>query len=186
MSGFDAFASGIIYGGLRNMLEIKILVCYLLDKVKEPMTRKQMCDCLQDTGLVNYFDLNTAIDELLSAKMICKVEYLGEPCISVTEAGRKNSKELETVLTHTTRERSVKAALKLLARARAERETTVEIEKTNSGCRVTFIIEALGEEMMKLSLYAGDILQAEQLKEEFLNDPAGVYTVIIDKLTGEI
>lgn len=186
MSGFDAFASGIVYGGLRNMLEIKILVCYMLDKVKEPMSRKQLCDCLQDTGLVNYFDLNTAIDELLNAKMICEVEYLDEACLSVTEAGRSNSKELQTVLTHTTRERSVKAALKLLARARAERETTVKIEKTETGYNVTFIIEALGDEMMSLSLYVADILQAEQLKDEFLNDPAGLYTLIIDKLTGEI
>lgn len=186
MSDFDAFAGGIVYGGLRNMLEIKILVCYLLDKVKEPMSRKQMCDCLQDTGLVNYFDLNTAIDELLTSQMICEVDYLGEACLSVTQAGKNNSKELETVLTHTTRERSVKAALKLLARARAERETTVNIEKTKSGYNVTFIIDALGEEMMSLSLYVADILQAEQVKEAFLSDPAGVYTLIIDKLTGEI
>lgn len=186
MSGFDAFASGIVYGGLRNMLEIKILVCYMLDKVKEPMSRKQLCDCLQDTGLVNYFDLNTAIDELLNAKMICEVEYLDEVCLSVTDAGKSSSKELETVLTHTTRERSVKAALKLLARARAERETTVKIEKIETGYNVTFIIEALGDEMMSLSLYVADILQAEQLKDEFLNDPAGLYTLIIDKLTGEI
>lgn len=186
MAKFDAFASGIIFGGLRNMLEIKILVCYLLDKVKEPMSRKQMCDCLQDTGLVNYFDLNTAIDELLSAKMICEVEYLGEKCLSVTPAGRSSSKELETALTNTTRDRSVKAALKLLARARAERETTVNIEETASGYNVTFIIESADEQLMSLSLYVADILQAEQLKEAFLSNPAGIYTLIIDKLTGEI
>ena len=183
MAGFDAFASGIVYGGLRNMLEIKILVCYLLDKVKEPMTRAQLCECLQNTGLVNYFDLNTAIDELLESKMICETEYLGETSLEVTEAGKSNSRILETTLTNTTRERSVKAALKLLARARAERETNVNIEKNETGYTVTFIIESHGDKLMSLSLYAADILQAEQLKDAFLDAPAKLYITVIDTLT---
>ena len=30
MVKFDAFAGGIDFGGLRNMLDIKILICYIL------------------------------------------------------------------------------------------------------------------------------------------------------------
>ena len=41
MVEFDAFAGDIALGGLRNMLEIKILVCYMLSRVKEPMSRKR-------------------------------------------------------------------------------------------------------------------------------------------------
>ena len=57
MVKFDAFAGGIEIGGLRNMLDIKILICYILKSVKVPMKRAQICDTLQKTGLVNYFDL---------------------------------------------------------------------------------------------------------------------------------
>ncbi len=185
MAEFDAFASGIAYGGLRNMLEIKILVCYLLDKVKEPMSREQMSECLQSTGLVNYFDLSTAIDELLESSLIYETEYLNEKCLCVSDSGRKNAEILETNLTNTARERSVKSALKLLSRARAERETKVDIEKSQTGFNVTFSIECLGENLMKLTLYAADILQAEQLKEAFLSDPAKLYTSVIDILTSE-
>jgi hypothetical protein len=182
MVEFDAFAGDIALGGLRNMLEIKILVCYMLSRVKEPMTRKQLCDCLQEEGLVNFFDLNEAIDDLLKQKML-QEEYLNETCITVTEAGRSNAETLETTLTNTLRERSVKSALKMLSRAKAERETKVEIEKTETGYNVTFKIEGLGENLLTLSLYVADILQAEQLRENFLNNPSGVYSGVIDLLT---
>lgn len=183
MVEFDAFAGDIVLGGLRNMLEIKILVCYMLSRVKEPMTRKQLCDCLQETGLVNFFDLNEAIDDLLKQKMIQEEEYLNETCLTATEAGKSNAETLETTLTNTLRERSVNSALKMLARAKAERETDVKIAKTETGYNVTFIIDGLGENLLTLSLYAADILQAEQLKENFLNNPSEVYSKIVDLLT---
>lgn len=185
MVDFDAFASDIVYGGLRSMLEIKVLVCYLLDRVKEPMSRKQLCDCVQETGLVNYFDINTAIDELLESGMIYEDMYQGDEALFLAEKGKNNAAVLETTLTNTTRDRSVKAALKLLARARTERETKSEITKTETGYQVAFEIEGFGEKLMGLSLYAADVLQAEQLKEAFLNDAAGLYTTVIDKLTSE-
>lgn len=183
MVEFDAFAGDIAFGGLRNMLEIKILVCYMLSRVKEPMSRKQLCDCLQETGLVNFFDLNEAIDDLLKQKMIQEEAYLNETCLTATEEGKNHAETLETTLTNTLRERSVKSALKMLARAKAERETKVEINKTETGYNVTFAIDGLGENLLTLSLYAADILQAEQLRENFLNNPAEVYSKIIDLLT---
>ena len=182
---FDAFAGDIALGGLRNMLEIKILVCYMLSRVKEPMTRKQLCDCLQEEGLVNFFDLNEAIDDLLKQKMLKEETYLEENCITVTEEGKSNAETLETTLTNTLRERSVKSALRMLARAKAERETKVDITKTESGYNVTFAIDGLGENLLTLSLYVADILQAEQLKENFLNNPSEVYSKIIDVMTGK-
>ena len=115
--------------------------------------------------------------------MLQEEEYLNESCLTVTEAGRSNAETLETTLTNTLRERSVKSALKMLARAKAERETNVDIVKTETGYNVTFKIEGLGENLLTLSLYVADILQAEQLRESFLNNPSGVYSQIIDLLT---
>jgi hypothetical protein len=98
MVEFDAFAGDIALGGLRNMLEIKILVCYMLSRVKEPMSRKQLCDCLQENGLVNFFDTNAAIDDLLNQKMLREEEYQNETCLTTTEEGKDNAETLETTL----------------------------------------------------------------------------------------
>lgn len=185
MVKFDAFAGGIEIGGLRNMLEIKILICYILKSVKTPMKRNQICDSLQKTGLVNFFDTNAAIDELLENGTICEQEYVGEPHLVVSPTGGNSALALENTLLPGVRDKAVKAALNIVSRARSERENKVKIEKLENGCNVTFEIQSLGETMLSLTLNVADVLQAEQLKDGFLDDPGALYSDIIDRLIGE-
>ncbi len=186
MVEFDAFAGGIDFGGLRSMLDIKILICYVLKSVKTPMKRNQICDALQKTGLVNYFDANSAIDELLQNGAVYELEYMDEPHLTVSELGGNSALELEKVLLPGVRDRAVKAALNIVARARSERETKVVIEKLEDGCNVTFEIESLGQTMLSLTLNVADEYQAEQLKDGFLDDPGALYSDIINRLVGEV
>ena len=184
MAKFDAFAGGIDFGGLRNMLDIKILVCYILKSVKTPMTRAQISDSMQKTGLVNYFDVNSAIDELLQTRAVAEEEYLGEKCLTVTPVGANSASELEKNLLPGVREKAVKAALNVVSRARSEKENKVIIEKLEDSCNVTFEIESLGQTMLSLTLNVADVLQAEQLKDGFLDDPGALYSDIFDRLLG--
>ncbi len=185
MVEYDAFAGGIEFGGLRSMLEIKILICYILDSVKTPMTRNQICDALQKTGLVNYFDANSAIDELLENKAVKEEEYVGEAHLVVTAKGSLSAKELEKQLLPGVRDRAVKTALNIVARARSERENKVEIKKVENGYDVTFEIESNGDKLLSLTLNVSDEWQAEQLKDGFLDDPGALYSDIINRLIGE-
>lgn len=184
MVEFDAFAGGIEIGGLRNMLDIKILISYILASVKTPMKRNQICDALQKTGLVNFFDANSAIDELLGNQTINEIEYVGEKHLAISEQGQKSAEELENTLLPGMRDYAVKTALNIIARARSERENKVEIKKVENGYDVTFEIESLGERMLSLTLNVSDVLQAEQLKDGFLDDPGALYSDIIDRLIG--
>lgn len=184
MAKFDAFAGGIDYGGLRSMLDIKILVCYILKAVKIPMTRSQICDAMQQTGLANFFDVNSAIDELLENGAVIEKEYVGEQHLTVSQIGGNSAVELEKNLLPGVRERAVKTALNIASRARSERESKVNIEKLeDESCNVTFEIDSMGITMLSLTLNVSDFLQAEQLKEGFLNDPGALYSDIIDRLT---
>ncbi len=184
MEKFDAFASGIEIGGLRNMLDIKILVCYILKAVKSPMTRSQICDAMQRTGLVNFFDANSAIDELLKTGTVLEQEYMGKPHLVVTEVGGNSALELEKNILPGVRERAVKTALNIISRERSERENNVIIEQLEDSCNVTFEIQSSGETMLSLTLNVADVLQAEQLREGFLDDPGALYSDIIDRLIG--
>ena len=182
MVEFDAFAGDIALGGLRNMSEIKILVCYMLSRLQEPISRSQLCDCLLETGLVNFFDLNEAIDDLLKQKMIQEEEYLDKTCLTATEVGKEHAKTLEKSLTFTLRERSVNAALKILARAKAERETDTDVIKTETGYVTSLAIDVLGEKFFSITLFVFDNLQAELLRERFLGNPSDVYSTVVDCL----
>ena len=53
---FDAFSGGVSLGGLRNTTHIKILVTYLVKKIKEPMKDSMIIEALQVHELANYFE----------------------------------------------------------------------------------------------------------------------------------
>ena len=185
MVNYDGFAGGIEFGGLRSILDIKILICYILDSVKLPMARNQICDTLQKNGLANYFDINSALDELLENNALKEEERDGETHLIITPRGSNSAKELENQLLPGMRDRAVKTALNIIARARSEKENNVYVKKVGNGYDVTFEIESNGDKLLSLTLNVSDEWQAEQLKDGFLDDPGALYSDVINRLIGE-
>ena len=52
---YDAFTAGIEPGGLRTKNDIRIMVCYILNSVKAPLSKENILNILQEKGLANYF-----------------------------------------------------------------------------------------------------------------------------------
>ena len=181
---YDAFDAGIELGGLRNRDDIRLLVCYLLKSVDSPMTRQMLNEAMQEDGLANYFEVGQAIEELLKTGNIT-ADILGDDeVISVTEKGREAAEMLQTSLPKTVREKAVNSAIRLITKARVERENQIEVKKEeNGGYTITFTLFDKKTQFMKLSVYVCDSLQLEQVKQNFINDPVKVYSTIITSLT---
>ncbi|MCH5190266.1 MAG: DUF4364 family protein [Oscillospiraceae bacterium] len=181
---YDAFDAGIELGGLRNRDDIRLLVCYLLKSVDSPMTRQMLNEAMQEDGLANYFEVGQAIEELLKTANIT-ADIVGEDeVISVTQKGREAAEMLETSLPRTVREKAVNSAIRLITKARVERENKIEVTKEeNGGYTITFTLFDKNTQFMKLSVYVCDSLQLEQVKQNFINDPVKVYSTIITSLT---
>ena len=128
---YDAFDAGIELGGLRNRDDIRLLVCYLLKSVDSPMTRQMLNEAMQEDGLANYFEVGQAIEELLKTANIT-ADILGDDeVISVTQKGREAAEMLQTSLPRTVRERAVNSAIRLITKARVERENKIEIGRAH-------------------------------------------------------
>ena len=181
---YDAFDAGIELGGLRNRDDIRLLVCYLLKSVDSPMTRQMLNEAMQEDGLANYFEVGQAIEELLKTGNIT-ADILGDDeVISVTEKGREAAEMLQTSLPKTVREKAVNSAIRLITKARVERENQIQVKKEeNGGYTITFTLFDKNTQFMKLSVYVCDSLQLEQVKQNFINDPVKVYSTIITSLT---
>lgn len=180
-----SFNESISSGGLRTIADIKLLVCYLLKKIDAPMTRTQMCEVLQENDTANYFEANQAISELIkNGKLFCELSGEQE-LLSITPQVKYDVMQIETTLPKTLRERSVAAALKVLSRDRIERESKVEVEKTETGYYVTFVVEDVGVELLRLKVYVADLSQVELVKRNFFSNAVGIYSDIISSLTVE-
>ncbi|NLA72863.1 MAG: DUF4364 family protein [Clostridiales bacterium] len=182
MTDFDAFQGGVEHGGLRNKNEIKILVCYILSRIEEPILKYQLADSLTGIGLVNYFEINEAVDSLISSGAVKNFLDNKEPCLTITDIGRDIASTLEKSLTVTVREKAVNATLNLLSRSKKEQENKIEIKETENGYFITFTMYGFSEEILKIKLFAADLMQVNMLKEGFLHDPVELYSKIVEHL----
>ncbi len=178
----DAFTSGVAPGGLLNSREIRILICYMLSGVDEPMPRQTVVEIIFAEQMANYFETEAAIDELIKLGNIIEDEA---GLLTLTDIGRNAAQTLTTHIPYTLRERSVEAAIRLMTRQRRERENRVDIVKLDRGVAVTCSIDRSDNPMMSFTLRVADEDQAEMIKDRFLNDPTAPYRLLLGLMTGE-
>lgn len=179
----DVFFAGVEPGGLYTSQEIKILICYMLDSVGEPIPMQTVTDVLAGRGMANFFEIGAAVDELLRRDHLKEDE---NGLLTVTPLGHQAATTLMGLVPYTLRERSVEATLHLMTRRRREKENSVTIQPLERGCRVTCSIDDGDQSLMSFSLLVGDSQQAQLIKERFLEDPVLLYRSLITILTGEV
>lgn len=175
----DTFSAGVRLGGLCTLTEIKSLIGYMLYTVDEPIPRQMVLDILTGNGTANYFDCCAALDELERAGNFTE----DENGLTLTDIGRQVAKELGERVRYGLRSEAVRAALRLLARRRRERENSVRIEPLSRGCAVTCITDEGDAPFFSLTLRVADTAQAELIRDRFLDDPVRLYQLVMDELT---
>ena len=168
-------------GALNYRAEIKILICYILSALNEPVPETELTQVLHYEGITNYFDASEAISELI--KNDCIIEYNGG--FVVTEKGADLAETLKQSVALTVRERAIKVVARMMARRRHEKETDIEITKSERGYNVSLNIVEGDYSLLKLSLNVADEISANFIKERILEDPSYVYAGLIELLLDE-
>ncbi len=179
----DVFSAGVQPGGLYTSQEIKILLCYMLHTVHQPMLRDEVTDILVSGEMANYFAIEEAIEELLRLQHLVTDE---RRYIATTATGAEIGESLFTRVPYTLRERSVEAALALLKRRRVEQDNKVDIRRLeDGGCEVTCTVLDQGRTLLSVTLRVADEYQAAQIRENFLSDPSFLYRGNLAVLVGD-
>lgn len=178
----EAFTAGVEPGGLRSMEEIKILICYMLGSIGEPVPRELIPEIIAGNGMANFFDIAASLDDLIRREHVAES---ASGLLTVTATGKEIADTLFRSLPFTLRERSVKAALQLLARGRSQKDTAVSIEPCAHGYTVTCRVQDGDEVILSVSVNTADTLQANTVKENFLQDPALLYRTTLAVLNGQ-
>lgn len=175
---FDAFSQGVEPGGLRSKTQIKLLVNYLVANIREAVSSSVIIEALQLHGLANYFEVTQAIDDLTENGNLSESDGM----LYITPKGVVSLGELSEELPNSVKETALADALKLILLEKRESENTVDIRKSDNGYFVTFRVMHKELSLMELTVYAADLEQAEQLKSNFLKDPAHIYSTVAASL----
>lgn len=189
----DAFPVDDTKNGIRSTEKIKILICYVMNTVKAPLSRTLIQSILYDNGIANYFEISQAVDDLLQVKAIEASEYEnGEMLFKINDKGEKISKELENELSVYIKNKAVKAAMLTLIYEKRKKENDITITKiSDKRYRLDITMyagmekEKSDDELLKVSVYVTDSLQAEAMKQSFINNPVTLYEKVIEGLTSE-
>ena len=174
------FSAGVEPGGLRSKQDIKVLICYMLDKIGD-MRKQDILSALQEKGLTNYFEAGEAFSELVYGNNIKANNNTGKYCLE--ESGKLISDQLNRTLPLSVRERALNSGINTLKRVKNEEENKVKIEKNNFGYSVICSISGGEFDLFQFNLYVPDIEQAEKVKENFRKDPEGLYHTVLSVLT---
>ena len=177
----DALDAGIRPGGLRSKQDIKILICYILEKTGLKLTRESLEQALISSQLVNYFEVSDCISDLIAKGNVA----IQDECCVLTASGSRIAAELEESLPPSVRNRAVGTALTLYEKEKRERENTVSITPINNCLKVECkILGGDDGDLLTLSLNVADREQARVIKEHFLEKPDVIYSAVIALLTG--
>ena len=179
---FDAFRAGVEPGGLINRTEIRLLVCYILKSIDQPLSGQLIQELFHYEGLANYFEVGQAVQDLLELGNIQRSPDDPE-AYQVTDTGRTVVDTLERDLPVTVREKAVKSAIRILTRIRREAENKVEITKAERGYIISCSVMDMGAELMTVRLMVPDEMQAQAVREIFLDDPSMIYAGVVELMT---
>lgn len=168
-------------GALNYRAEIKILICYILSALKEPVPETELTQVLHYEGITNYFDGAEAISELIKNECIREVEG----GFVATKKGAELADALKQSVALSVRERAIKVVARMMARRRHEKETDIEITKVERGYNVSLNIVEGDYSLLKLSMNVADDISANFIKERILEDPSYVYAGLIELLLDE-
>ncbi len=178
---YNAFSEGIDPGGLRNTRDIGILICYLLDTIQTPFSKKDLIEIIQENGLANYFETTAAVSELIKNKNVTEENEM----LTISPNGVLISHLLHTNLSLSVRQKAVAATMKLVERKKLEEENPVRITKAEGGgYHVTMRITDGMRDLMSLTLFVPDKREASAVVRKFYEDPQRLYSILLASVVG--
>lgn len=182
----DAFPVDDNVGGIRSTEKIRIIICYILKNVDSPLTRDDMQSALYDNGVANYFEISQAIDNLLDVGAVEIVDNV----LTLNSKGAQIARDLNDELSLFIKNKAVRAAKLTAIYEKRKKENNISIIKLDDKkyrLDITLLSglsdDKNADELMKVSVFVTDSLQAETMKTTFLNNPVRLYEKVIEALT---
>lgn len=170
---------GFVPGMLTNITDVKIIICYLLKTIDEPMDKEKIIEMVFSNDIASYFDVRSAVMELVENGNIAEDE---EGNISITESGKDAAEMLEATLPLTTRSKIIREGIKLNNLTKKAKGNKANVELTPAGIFVKCELLDGKDEVMTFKILVADELQAQMIKDKFLENPAKIYQKFITSL----
>lgn len=178
----DASSAGVSRGGLISKAEIKILICYILNAIDEPVPANMLSNVLHFEGIANAFEVSDAIVSLEKSNQIIQVNSI-EQTYKITSLGKDTAETLKTSLSAVVKERAYLVTMKMFAKFKNAKDNIFQITKENGATYLSCSAIDSGKPFITVKMIITDEDQGSYIREKFLENPSAIYSKIIDMLT---
>ena len=170
-------------GFIRDMMDVKVLILFVLSRVNYPMTVQEIYElCFQDECL-SYFDVCTAIPEMVNSGHIEKKE---EERYEITERGRQDGALTEESIAFSVRQSAEDAVTRYNRQLRRRSFVKTQlIPRETEDFSVMLSLDDEKGNLMTLELMAPDQRQAVNLAKLFEGKAENIYNLIMAELLDE-
>ncbi len=171
-------------GFIHDMLDVKVLILFVMARVNYPVTIQQIYElCYQDDCL-SYFDVCTAIPEMVKSGHLKASEEA--ECYVITEKGKADGSLTEDSIAFTVKQRADNAVNRFNRQIRRSSYVKTQVVPREKGD--FSVIMSLDDEMgnlMTLELLAPNQRQAVRLAKLFEKKAEMVYNLTMTELLDE-
>lgn len=178
----NASGAGVSRGGLFSTSEIKILICYILSAIDEPVPVDMLANVLHYEGLANAFEVSDAVVSLANSGQITATDD-AKQIYKITVSGRETANTLKSSLSSIVKERAYLAVMKMFAKFKNAKDNHFEITHENGATYLSCSAVDGGKPFITIKMLITDEEQGNIIKERFLENPSAIYSKIIEMLT---
>jgi len=167
------------YGFIHDKLEIKILILFILRRLREPISYDILAELTMCDDGISYFDFSESVSELLKNGQI----KLENELYSLTARGAKNGETTEINLPYSVRAVAERNTSKLrAAQNRSAQIKTSREPASETGFTVSLSLSDGIGEVVSMKLFAANESQANALENGFRNNAESIYDKLIEML----
>ena len=175
---FNAFVGGVQPGGLTNDFEVKLLVCYLLDSLKQPLLFEQLGEIFQNTGLVNYFEFER------TGQLTSSIQD-GQQLLALTENGTVTAQTFYKTIPKSAREKALEEAKRLMEIQRCMDKVEITFAPATDGWTLRVVLRDIGSDLLDMSVFLPTEGECLRVKQQIESDPTSFYSRVLGLLMQE-
>lgn len=169
-----------------KIFDNKLIVLYILENAKIPLSITQIVKYCEDFEDITYFDICTYLDSLKSSNYIQETYNEGNILYSPTELGNSTLNELLELVPGV----NLYNLKKLINKNAIEIKTDYSIDTTiipikSDEYKVSCYIKDGNDEMINITMYAGTKEQAKNISKNWNENAEEIYTKLLELMTKE-
>ncbi len=168
------------FGFIRDKMDIKILILYIMEKLPGPVDAVMLSDLTLFDGGFNWFDYADCLAELVETDHVVQEGNSYE----ITEKGRRNVGYVGSSLPYSVRAKADRITAPVAAAMRRARQIETVTEKEKDGaCSVSLRLSDGVGEVISMRLAVPDEDSAKHIEKRFQDGAEKIYNGILAMLT---